>query len=646
MLQAMRTGKGSKLIKYTVFGLLILGMLGLVFMDPNNMVRFKGTGNQSIVTSDVENISAVTFDSQFKNTLRQTGLSLNDALNAGFANDVLNQLINRSIYNKAAVDAQIIPDDLSAANEIRTVLAPLTAQGLSEKDALARLLDSQNMTEEMLVSAIKSDLKIRFLIESLTKTAHVPPQMLDMVYRLSKEKRKAAYVTLTPDVLPAIAAPTDEELEKYYNETLKEKMRIPEFRSFDYSILPLKHFKEKPITLSDDELKAIYDERQNEYQIPKQILVEQVVVSTKDAADNILKAVQTDKKNFADAIKTHGGADAVFIPLAPFDEGGAEAKVAEAVKNLKAKSLSPVIETPLGFYVVNVVDIKPAVAKSFDEVKDELRQKAQSDMASDKLYETATKIEQRLAQGEALSAITKAYDLSAPMQTAAFTAMGMTRDNTLAKDVFGQGEDGLKIAQTLFDVPKSKGRMIELKDGDFLLVTVKDIIPSETKAFAEVKDTVKRIYLAEKQREAFGTKAVEIESAIRDGEKTLEDIAREYKLTVKTTPLLSRALDASKDYNASFISSLFNLDDTKDVASTISSDTLSVTILTLKEQVKVEKNAINRQSDDYKTFVSNLGAITESKTLEAFKAHLLAKYNVKIDEAAFRDYLKSLESPE
>jgi peptidyl-prolyl cis-trans isomerase C len=141
----------------------------------------------------------------------------------------------------------------------------------------------------------------------------------------------------------------------------------------------------KPDDITDDEAKKSYDEHIAEYNKPEEVRVSAIIVKDKGKAQKAVAEAKlpanTDNKAFRDLVtkysedeetKTRGG-DLRFF--------AAEAKtlppeVVKAAFELKSTGeVSPAIATASGFYVLKQTGSRKAVSKSFDDVKQQIKNK-------------------------------------------------------------------------------------------------------------------------------------------------------------------------------------------------------------------------------------------------------------------------------
>ncbi len=100
-------------------------------------------------------------------------------MQAGIPGKILAQELNSRVFALAAHDAGYIADDAAAAKQVKTMLAPLVKDGVTEKEPLNRFLTSSGMSEDALVSTLKSQIATDSLLQIVAGGARAPQEMVN-----------------------------------------------------------------------------------------------------------------------------------------------------------------------------------------------------------------------------------------------------------------------------------------------------------------------------------------------------------------------------------------------------------------------------------------------------------------------------------
>lgn len=615
----------SAFTKSLVFGFIILGMAGLVLSDSTGSLSL-GSQTGHIAKVDGEKIPPAVFDAQMRNAMQRiapSGVSVKQAIEMGLANEVLNQMVSKMVISKAANDAHILPDDTAAAREIRAGLQDLTAQGISEKDALQRLLTVQGMTEGMLVSAVKEDIKTATLMRAVAAGSFAPQAMTDAVFRYTGETRQASYFTLSQEDIPAQPAPSEEDLKAFYD-THANMFSAPESRDVTYTVLPRDHFS-KGMVISDADVEEAYNQNRGDFARPASVTAEQAVADDKTTAAAISAAVAGGMPMF-DAAKLHG---AVYLKAEKIDPASVQEEIAAALTDVKDKGLIDPIETSLGVVVMNVTDYT-AVQNDIDSLREEIRSRLKNDMESDRLYNAVGDIEDALSGGTALSDLADEYKLPA-----------LATVKNLGKDGKGLPLENLNkeaALASIFETEQGNGRVIERQDGSFLLVHVTTVTESKARAFDDVRKDVEKAFIENRNRTVLQARAQEAADKIRAG-NDIAAIAREYGGNLKRSADLTRRSEAPQGMPAGFTGSLFTLMPGKDAAVLGSPDGKTATVISVGAFRNIDNAAINRNGEEYKAAKAILARDMQNTLVEQFRLGLIEKYNVEVNERALNEYI-------
>lgn len=130
----------------------------------------------------------------------------------------------------------------------------------------------------------------------------------------------------------------------------------------------------KDLTVTDDEMKAFYDQNKDVLVSPLEWQVSEIVVQDQAKANELLIEVLKGT-DFAELAKQNSfgktanqGGDLGFLTQPPFPE------MASAIASLGKGDVSSVFKGPEGYYIVKVADKKGGEPIAFETIKEEIRQ--------------------------------------------------------------------------------------------------------------------------------------------------------------------------------------------------------------------------------------------------------------------------------
>ena len=630
MLQKMRSGAQSLLIKVLLFGLLLLAMLGLAFTDVQGMFRGGTTTTGSVAKIGGQKISAMEFDNVFQRTLRQQNLGNDEAMRNALPMIVLNQEINTRLYARTAHDLGLIVDDKTVARELkRNVIGPIAAEaGVSEKEALQRLLTSLGVSERAFVESFKSQIASETLLSTLPAGARAPEQMINDALKRRYEWRRGEYFELTAaDLGDALKPATDEELKKYYD-SIASDFLLPEYRSFDVLLIDRAGLglDGKP---DASVVEAYYNEHTAEFATGEQRKIEQVIVADEAAAKELkaqaeagqtLAAIAKAAKASGDAAKS----SAVFTS-STYTEEEMDVELAGPAFKADSNALVGPVKTPFGWHIMKIVSVTPARTPPLSEVRARIEGELADELNSEALYNRATEIDDLVAGGASLDDVAKQYKLKLH-NVSHITSEGTDKTG---KKVESKLPAFAKIVETAYTLDEGRtSQLTETSDGALLLITTTSITPAQEQPFEAVRSEVAESLRLKKMGELFDARSAEITEKMQLGE-SFDAVAKRLGKRVSSTGPVQRATTPAKaGIERGVLPALFSLD--KIGQTTAVSGEEKVTILRLAERkIDAPKDA---KKEDVNTLRSTLDRAVKNDILEQYRAYLFDKYKVSVNE--------------
>src|SRR3989339_2179298 len=380
MLQAMRDGAHSKLIKFVLFGLMTLGVGGLVFMDIGGYFR-RGVSLNDVAKIGHQTIGLRAFDQTVRTILRRQGLDPELAYRLGYIDQILVGEVQSILLYKSANDLGIRIGDKEVAGQINRLVEPLLDGSTSPQQALNQILATQGINEQQFVNSIRQEMTNTLLRTALQSGASIAPDVLARdLYVLDNEKRKIEYFMIEEEDFAAIERPDDETLNKFY-ELIKADFAVPERRTFTIAVIN-PELVSNNIEITEEELRQIYEENIEYYTLPEKRKMAQAIVDTQDKALKIYEQAVAGKP-LKTAVLEVTGSEESFAGESEYEREGLIENVAEAVFSLEEGGISQPVQTPLGWHVIKVTAIEAPGKIPFDEVKEEIRKEHKQALVSD-----------------------------------------------------------------------------------------------------------------------------------------------------------------------------------------------------------------------------------------------------------------------
>src|ERR1700675_1671342 len=307
------------------------------------------------------------------------------ALESFYARQILTQLMYAKEIQYEANRLGITVTSEEIADRVKQIL-PTAFNGESpvSMDQYAQQVQRFNMTVPVFEDLIRKGLLEAKFQRLVTDGVSVGPSELFEQYRYQNEKVKLDYAVVKPEDLEAKITPDEAEIKAAY-EKRKSQYQIPEKRVVRYALLDANQVRQNT-QISDDELKVQYQQDIQQYQVPNRVHVQHILLMTvgktdaeveeiRQKAEDVLKQARKGAK-FEDLAKRYSedpgtkdkGGDLGFIT-----QGQTVPEFEKTAFTLPKGSISDLVKTKSGFQLIKVLDKETAHTKPFEEVKESIK---------------------------------------------------------------------------------------------------------------------------------------------------------------------------------------------------------------------------------------------------------------------------------
>ena len=549
---------GVRIILGAVVGVLGLGMLlYLVPQGPNSDaesgdVVAKIGSDQTVTLAEVrQQLSEIERRNQVPKPLE--GL---------YARQILSQLVYTKEVQYEANRLGIKVTNEEIADRVRQYLP--TAFNGGNPVGMDQYAQQVQQRFGMAVPVFEDQIKQLLLEEKfrrlVTDGISASPAELQEQFRYQNEKVKLDYALIKPEDLEAKITPDEAEIKAAY-EKRKSQYQIPEKRVAEYGLVDLTKLRQN-VQISDDDLKARYQRDIQQYEVPNRVHVEHILFMTvgkpdaevdeiKKKAEDVLKQVKKGAK-FEDLAKKYSedpgtkdkGGDLGFIV-----QGQTVPEFEKVAFSLQPGSVSDLVKTQYGFHIIKVLAKETAHTKPFDEVKDSIR----APMMLTKTDEDASKIADQLAAAIRKSNRTPLADLARDFHL----EVAQTRA-VAATDPLIELGNSTEAKDTIFRLREGEVSQPIRTDRGYVVLSLKQVIPAHQANLDEVRDKIVASLKQEKAQELARQKADELAKRIKNGEK-FDAAAKALGLGPKTSDDFSRAGSIAGVGSGKQLSAAFNM---------------------------------------------------------------------------------------
>lgn len=299
-----------------------------------------------------------------------------------FKRRVLDQMIDEKVLLAASEKYGIAVPAERLRKEIANIPA-FQRDGQFDGTLYRARLSAQGMTPNGFADRVADELVAREIPVDVAASAFATDKEINELLRLRGQQRDFSFVTLTAPDAAGIEV-TDDEIKAYYEANQQEFMN-PEEVALEYVEV---NAQDLVVNLVADEatLKDRYEKEKSRFVTPEQRLASHILIKVEgdggpDEQKKALKKAESvvasinDGKDFAELAKTESGdlgSRALGGDLGWMDKGMTDPAFEEAVYALEKGSISAPVLSSEGYHIIEVRDIRPGKARSFEEVREEL----------------------------------------------------------------------------------------------------------------------------------------------------------------------------------------------------------------------------------------------------------------------------------
>lgn len=456
-------------------------------------------------------------------------------------------IVNQMIAERAlAYQAQLMGfqvTDAEVAATVQSLFPQLFPDGkFVGRDVYQQYLAQMNLTIPEFERNVRLQILLMRLMNIALEGEVVTQREVEDVYRRRNEKIRVQYISLGPSDFRSQVSVTPEEIRQYFEQN-RTIFQIPEKR--DALILVAREEEvARQVQLSDSELLRAYRAQQDRFRLPERVRVRHILLKTTGKSPDEIKSIRAKAEDLLKQIRS--GADFGELARKYSEDAGTASNGGEVgwitrgqtVPNfektafsLKPGEISGVIETEYGFHILQVEQKEPARVQPFEEVREqlagELRKQRVYDLMEQRMEQARNELRQNPQAAEAIAA---KYGLQ------------LLRVNRVAPgDPIPEARGNSDLIEAIRTLPKrGVSDIVQVGPNELALAVVTEVYPGRPAELAEVEDRIRSTLVAQKAQKLAEQKARQLEARLKEVQGDLDRLAREFGLTVKTSPAFSR----------------------------------------------------------------------------------------------------------
>jgi len=408
MLDRMRRHKG-----WLKWSLALVVLAFIVFYIPSflNDPTAVGVGAApSEVIAEVEGRSVTAgqfqqrYNSQIQAYRSAYGAGLSDQLlrQLGIDQQILQQMVDEQAALVEAERHDIRVSDEELAQQIFAIPGLQENGRFVGEQRYEQILRSQNppMTKATFEETLRRSLMIEKLRAALTDWMTVSNDDVEREFRQRNEKTKLQVVALTADAFKSQVKVSDADVSSYFD-AHKAEYRVGEQRKVRMLLLDRDQaFARTGVTPT--EVQSYYNGNITQYQTPEQVRASHILLNTagkdeaavRKQAEDILQQVKAGA-DFAELAKKYSedeGSKPNGGDLDYFSRGRMVPEFEAAAFALEVGQVSDIVKSQFGFHIIKVIDKKPAVTRSLDEVRPQIEEQLKRQRADQQIATRATEL--------------------------------------------------------------------------------------------------------------------------------------------------------------------------------------------------------------------------------------------------------------
>jgi peptidyl-prolyl cis-trans isomerase D len=405
-------------------------------------------------------------------------------------------------------------------------------------------LQQADLSVTQFEESVKGDILLEKLRNLVAGSALVSDAEVHQKFVKDNLKVKFDYAVLQKEDILKTLHPADAELKAYYDQHKASYANsIPEKRKIKYALIDSARVQ-AGIKVGQPEVAAYYDQHRDEYRVPEQVNVRQILIKTPLAgADGKVdaKGVDDARKKGEEALRQlKAGAKFEDIAKKYSDDpsgktGGSIGwvrrggfpvpEVDKAAFSLAKGANSDLINAGYAFVILHVDDKQDAHAKTLDEVRDQIEPVIRAQKAS------------QAADAEATALVSQARSGGLDVAAAAKGLQVVTTDFINRSDSLPGIGNAPPLMEAVFNAAeKSPPDDLALPQG-FVVYELVAIRPPATPSFEDIRARVESEFKESRSAALLTQKTQELSDRAKS-EHDLKKAAKELGATVKTSDLV------------------------------------------------------------------------------------------------------------
>lgn len=497
MLNILRKNAQSIIIQVIVI------VIAIVFVFWGVGSNLNKSPNTLAMVNDRE-ISSRDFQQQYEQAVEKYQQQFGGQMPPGFLDSiglkqqVLNQLIQSELLRQGAEKIGVVASNEATQRRIEA-MAVFQNNGRFDLGQYRAVLDRNRLSPTSFEAGIKNDLLLDRVIALVGSFADLPTKELqDWIDYIDLELKLAWTVFKGEDYRAQIKV-DDSVLQAWYADK-KEQYKSPPQNKLAY--LWFSFDADLPqVALAEEAVQQYYQEHSDQYTVPEQRRARHILIKVAPDAGQAEKDAKKSEAEKVLALLNQGGD---FTQLAQqysqdttrdqggdlgfFGRGKMVPPFEEAVFSLTQGQVSGLVETPFGYHIIQVSEIRPAKVQALAEVKGAIRKQLEQQAVGAITFKRASTAYEEIIKAGSLAKYSAASGQPAK-QTDFFGQNNPPSDPVVRNSAFLQAAFGLRKGEL--------SSMVETDSG-YAIIFVEDTKESVVPELSVVRERAEADFRQEK----------------------------------------------------------------------------------------------------------------------------------------------------
>ena len=453
------------------------------------------------------------------------------AQSLGLPRQTLSQLINEKIIDIEVEKANITVPDEHLKKLIYSSSLFKDQFGAFSKQQFQYVLRQLGMDEKIYFNEIKKSI-LRDQIRSPFAYANdISPVIKETYYNIRNESRSIKVINIAASNYKINDIPKDTEIQNKLNKD-QEMYMNQELRSFSFISLKPADLIDT-INISEEDLKAEYNNYPEKYNISEKRNVLLVNFQNKEEAIKIIEAInqlpqETNiSEKLLNVLEKSPTQDHEEAKLGIIEYKDLPNEVSENVFKARENKLIGPEKTPFGWRIFLVSQIIPEIVKKYSDVKLEIEKELKVNVALEKMYDLGNAFYDEIAAGNGIE------DAATAISAKVLKFKNIDANGIDAKgNVLNELPPYPNLMQTVFSANINEpSELINTIGNTIYAIQVEDIVPQSIMTFEQAKEQIIKDIQTEKSLNVALNIANEIIKK-QNNKQDFESLAKEYNLVL------------------------------------------------------------------------------------------------------------------